>query len=259
MSMKLADCRYGAMLYNTNDEYVGRSLALYGEFSEGEAALFKMWLEPGDVALDVGANIGCHTVAMAQFVNDGQKAGVIYAFEAQRLVLQVLCANVAINGILNVHTIHAAVGAKNGLTKVPELDPREPMNFGGCDIRQCSDGTETPLVTIDSLALKRCKLIKVDVEGMEIDVIKGASKTIRKHKPLLYVENDRAENSVTLVRLIKSFGYQVWDHKPPLYNPDNFKKEMVNHFRRGNTIIVSHNLVCIHKDTQIRRPEGGGI
>ncbi|MBU3737095.1 MAG: hypothetical protein FGM62_08995, partial [Methylobacterium sp.] len=59
---QLASCRHGPLLYNVNDQYVGRSLALYGEFSEQEMAVFRHFVNPGDVVLEVGANIGAHTV-----------------------------------------------------------------------------------------------------------------------------------------------------------------------------------------------------
>src|SRR5260370_1945855 len=58
----LKACRYGHMLYNIHDVYVGRSLDLYGEFSEGEVGLFRRLVKPGDLVLDVGANIGPHTL-----------------------------------------------------------------------------------------------------------------------------------------------------------------------------------------------------
>ena len=64
--MRLKQCRHGPMLYSTKDIYIGRSLDLYGEFSEGEVHFFGQVLQPGMVAIDVGANIGCHTVFMAK-------------------------------------------------------------------------------------------------------------------------------------------------------------------------------------------------
>src|SRR5687768_6606900 len=82
---RLKDCRYGRMLYNVNDLYVGRSLDLYGEFSEGEVEVFRQLVRPGDLVMDVGANVGAHTVWFAKAVGPG---GVVLAFEPQRLVFQ---------------------------------------------------------------------------------------------------------------------------------------------------------------------------
>ena len=91
---KQVDAKYGRMLYNPNDKYIGRSLNLYGEFSEGEIALFRQLIKPGFVVLDIGANIGCHTVFMAQAM---ENSGRVIAIEPQRLTHQLLCANVALN------------------------------------------------------------------------------------------------------------------------------------------------------------------
>src|SRR5215204_3016879 len=88
--VRVKQCRHGRMMYNVNDQYIGRSLDLYGEYSEGEVDLFRQVLRPGDLALDVGANIGVHTVPMARLVGE---RGAVFAFEAQRTAYQTLCGN----------------------------------------------------------------------------------------------------------------------------------------------------------------------
>jgi hypothetical protein len=91
---KLAECRYGKMIYNCNDKYIGRSFELYGEYSEGEAALFRQIVKEGHTVVEVGSNIGAHTLLLAKLA--GAK-GRIYALEPQRLVYQLLAGNMAIN------------------------------------------------------------------------------------------------------------------------------------------------------------------
>jgi len=71
------------MIYNKNDMYVGKSLELYGEFSEGEVDLFRQLVHQGDTVLEIGANLGAHTLVLAQLAGEG---GCVYAFEPQRLV-----------------------------------------------------------------------------------------------------------------------------------------------------------------------------
>src|SRR5688572_32765085 len=83
-------CRHGIFAYNTNDLYISRSMDMYGEWCESEVALLLQVLKPGHVVLDVGANIGTHTVALATHVT---AAGTVYAVEPQRLTFQLLCAN----------------------------------------------------------------------------------------------------------------------------------------------------------------------
>src|SRR4029079_8558912 len=84
---RLRVCKYGLVLYNVNDHYVGRSFELYGEFSEGEVELFKQVIRPGDAVLDIAANIGAHTLVFARLAGE---QGSVWAFEPQRVPFQTL-------------------------------------------------------------------------------------------------------------------------------------------------------------------------
>src|SRR5436309_7187120 len=121
---RLKKCRHGRMLYNIHDQYIGRSLDLYGEFSEGEVELFQQIVKPGDVVIDVGANIGAHTLWFAKTVGNG---GGVVAFEPQRLIFQTLCANLALNNVMNVMAFWQAVGEAPGVIVVPIFDPNKEL------------------------------------------------------------------------------------------------------------------------------------
>jgi FkbM family methyltransferase len=238
----LSQCRHGWMLYHTADKFLGRSLQKYGEFSEGEVALFRQILRTGDVVVEAGANFGSHTVVMAKLVGDG---GRVFAFEPRRLVFQSMAANVALNALPNVHTVHAGLGAAPGSIKVPVLNPEKGHNFGGFSIDGHEQGESVAVQTVDSLQLRRCRLLKVDVEGMESEVLEGARDTIARCRPLLYVENDRKEHSARLIALIQSFDYRLWWHLPRLYNPNNFRGDGENLF--GN--LLSVNVLCVPRES----------
>lgn len=233
-------CRHGMMLYNVNDRYVGRSLELYGEFSQGEVELFAQVVRPGDVVVEAGANIGAHTLFFANQV--GPKGRVI-AFEPQRLAFQALCANMALNSIAHAHCHDRALGREPGTLVAPYLDPAETRNFGGLGLRAAGPGEPVEVTTLDALAWEQCRLIKVDVEGMEAEVLAGAEATIRRLRPFLYVENDRADRSDDLIRLIDDLGYAMYWHRPALFNPNNYLKNPENVF--GTTI--SRNMLCLPK------------
>src|SRR5580704_4177915 len=119
------DCRHGKMGFLKKDRYIGRSLSLYGEFSELEAEIFIKYLHPGDSVIEVGSNVGAHTLHLARLVG---RDGVVYAFEPQRVLFQLLCANVALNELFNVRTYHGALGRHMGVIKVPPLDYSEENN-----------------------------------------------------------------------------------------------------------------------------------
>jgi FkbM family methyltransferase len=226
------------MLYNRNDTYIGASLRKYGEFSGEEIALFRVIVQPGRTVLDVGANIGVHTVELSRLTGP---AGVVHAFEPQRLIYQVLCANVALNSLTNVFTHHAAVGATGGSLLVPTLDPGGRHNYGGVSLLGSPHGEPVPMFTIDSLDLGDCQFIKLDVEGMETEALHGAEATIRRFRPMLYVENDRQARSAELISVLFQYGYRLYWHLPPIYTANNFRSDTENIF--GDKVSV--NMICI--------------
>ncbi|MEI7570263.1 MAG: FkbM family methyltransferase [Alcaligenaceae bacterium] len=243
------------MYYNPNDVYIGRSFETYGEYCQGEIDLFDQVIRQGDWVLDVGANIGAHTVYMAQKVG---VQGRVVAFEPQRTVHQLLCTNMAVNGLLNAHCHHAAVGNTLGSIEVPQVDPNANFNFGGLSLEyEMELPKETvPLIMLDALNLLRCNFIKIDVEGMEREVLLGAAKTIAQYQPILYVENDRVAKSRLLIETLEQMGYQLYWHRPSLFNADNYFKETKDIFLLpdGKTV-ESWNMLCIPRertDIQLR-------
>ncbi len=243
---QLKRAKHGYILYNIHDRYIGRSIKLYGEFSEFEVTLFKQICKPGFIVVEVGANIGTHTLALSKMVTN---LGKVYAFEPQRIVFQTLCANMALNSIENVEAFCVALSDSNGKLLIPKIDYNKPNNFGGIELDKFDSGDSVLKTTLDQfLDLKRLNFLKIDVEGMEIEVIKGASESIKKFKPIMYVENDRVEKSKKLIDLIINLEYEIYFHNPPLYNPNNFEKNSTNVFKN----IVSKNLLCIHKSSHIQ-------
>ena len=134
---ELARCRGGLMLFNRNDIYIGAGLRKYGEFTGGEARLFRMIVLQGMTVLDIGANIGVHTVELSRLAGS---TGAVHAFEPQRLMFQLLCANVALSRCANVFAHQAAVGAAGGISLVPALDPEIAANYGGLSRSGCKAG-----------------------------------------------------------------------------------------------------------------------
>ena len=243
---KLIEARHGTILYNKNDIYIGKSIEKYGEFSYLEAKIFEQICKDGDVVIEVGANIGAHTLYLSKLVGNGY----VFAFEPQRLVFQNLCANLALNSISNVYAYQEAISDENGSILIPECDFTKNNNFGGINIENTKNGTTVNKQKLDNFLNKidRLKLLKIDVEGMEILVIKGAKELIDKFRPIIYVENDRQEHSKELIELLWSLDYKMYWHLPKLYNKNNFFCQEENIF--GN--IVSVNMFCIHKDLDIK-------
>ena len=237
--------RHGTFLTNPNDTYIGRSMLRYGEFSERELQLLLELVGPGAVAVDAGANMGAFTVPLARRVG---RSGVVHAIEPQPLVFQQLCANVVFNGLVNVSAVNAFCGDDARWIPVYRLDPAIERNLGGLSLADLA--AEEPAdvqVRIDRLDdmvdPHRLDLVKADVEGAEIDLLRGALGLIERFRPALYLEHsrvDRAELQRMLGRL-RGLGYRFWLHRPPLFNPDNHRGEAHNLFDD----LVSHNLLAL--------------
>jgi FkbM family methyltransferase len=174
---------------------------------------------PADpVVLDIGANIGVVALALARAAGP---RGLVHAFEAERLTFHMLAGNMALNCMENVHCHFMAVGEKAGTARIPRLDYREFANFGSLELnreqqsdlgQQARGGefTEVRMDSIDAMALPRVDMIKIDVEGMEAAVLAGAERTIRAHRPLMYVEHLKS-GAVELWRILDGLGYVVYD------------------------------------------------
>ena len=239
-------CKHGLFIFNKNDTFVGRGLDIYGEWCESEIETLSQLLRPGHTVIDVGANIGTHTVAFANLVGP---TGTVHAFEPQRRLFQMLCGNVALNELENVYCHQKCVSSAAAELLIPELPPpTRAFNFAAVPIGGGTKGEMVPAVTIDNLGLTACNLIKIDVEGMEADVIMGATDTIARFRPILFVENNTTKGASKTNEAIFSINYRAYWHISAYYNPNNFYENGVNMWAR---IVPESNLLCFPRDASV--------
>ncbi|HTW68643.1 MAG TPA: FkbM family methyltransferase [Acetobacteraceae bacterium] len=216
---KLTLCRYGWMLHA--GPYIGKCFELYGQYSESEVAVLRAFLKAGDTAIDVGANIGDLTVPMSRLVGPG---GRIYAIESHSDTYHVLCANLALNGIRNTKALNCFIADS------PDVSTGGPWGEFG----YVSPIWGTTVVPIDSLGAESCALIKIDVDGKELEVLRSARNLIGKCRPILYFENDSQDGSAALLGHAMGEGYDLYWHPAPIFEPDNFFGNPINHWAPKN-------------------------
>ncbi|MGL4237219.1 FkbM family methyltransferase [Tabrizicola sp.] len=218
----VAETRFGKMYTLQGDTVIGRSLRLYGEFAGDEVDSILSLVRAGDHVLDLGANIGFHTLALARTVGPD---GAVTAVEPQRYCFQLLCANVTANQLTTVQCLRAAVGDTAGTCAVPLLSPTSRHNAGATEVTtepQIAVQSDTvPLITVDGLNLQRCDFIKVDTEGFEDRVFLGARRTLGTHKPTLYIEVHDREKLQRLVAMLKPLQYSLILHSTHFYRAGN--------------------------------------
>jgi FkbM family methyltransferase len=210
----MASTDHGTMIVNRFDQHIdsgrifgaGFQLLNKASYDPEEVALLVSLLDlrrkhygDGVVAVDCGANLGVHTIEWAKHMTGW---GVVLAFEAQERIYYALAGNVAINNCFNARVIHAAVTGEPGTMKMPKPDYLTHSSFGSLELRkrdttefigQAIDYSEEKMVevrtvSLDSFNFFRLDLLKIDVEGMELEVLAGAAKCIAANRPILLVE-----------------------------------------------------------------------
>lgn len=174
------------------------------------------------IVLDIGANLGSFTIPLAKANPHLQ----FHSFEPQRIIYYQLCANTFINGLDNVYTYQKALSSKAGLMEIDVPDYAQEQNIGAFSIDkevrendyECKTVGKTEVIEttkLDEYLFKDVRLIKVDVEGHELEVIKSAQDTIEanNYPPIIFeawnwkpwFEPKRKE----LFQYLQDMGYQI--------------------------------------------------
>jgi FkbM family methyltransferase len=179
------------LFVDLSDHVIGLSI-LRGHYEAAEAAFVRSLLRPGDVAIDAGAHVGFFAMQMAAAVGP---TGCVYAFEPFGPNADLLERSIGENKFADrLQFSRAAVGAGRGSATL--TFPRETLNSGGAYLLQ--DGTSAlpgnleaavPVVALDDVVTRRpVRLIKIDVEGAEPQVLRGARRLLREDKPTILSE-----------------------------------------------------------------------
>ena len=188
--------KHGVFSFCHFDEFIGLSMREYGEFSEIELSLMLKFIMKDDVVFDIGANIGAFTVPFAKKVGD---FGEIYSFEPQKLIYEILHENVNKNKLKNVKVFNIGVGKKEEELELNDIDYSKVGNFGGVSFKYESSSFtkniknkkyKVKVKNLDQLTeIKKCNFIKMDVELMELEILTGGKKFLKKFRPILWIEN----------------------------------------------------------------------
>jgi FkbM family methyltransferase len=170
---------------------------------------------PGAVVYDIGANIGFFTMLSARLAGPG---GQVYAFEPVARNAAAIGRSARLNGFGTVTVFDCAVGAAGGMAEL-----NTARHIGGAMLASVgappdrSGSVEVEVVVIDDLLrdgrLRPPTLVKIDVEGAELDVLRGMTATLSTHAPVLIVELDDATRtglrvkSEALADLLHGLGY----------------------------------------------------
>lgn len=240
----LAATQHGSMIVNRLDAHfkqdgsggygVGLSLLEQGHYEWGEIGIGARLLESrrahfgdGVVAFDCGANIGTHSIPWAMLMRGW---GSVVAIEAQERVFYALAGNIALNNCFNAKAVWGLVGRHKGAFRMPRLDHQQMASFGSVEALIREDGAPAEDVgqvvsaygTVEGVTLDnmcgytlgnsvadRVDLIKLDIEGMELAALRGASVIVCKYHPVLIVEWLKV-GMEPLVAMLDKWGYKTF-------------------------------------------------
>jgi FkbM family methyltransferase len=206
---------YGlTFLFPAGDNAVGASLRMNGEFARVELDLFVELAQGSGTMIDVGANIGSIALPFASL----QPSWRVIAIEAHRGLSGVLHANTLNNRLYNVEVMHAAAGGHRALVDFPATSLLEKANFGELGFSTDTEAKETTLMLpLDDVAPADTRLVKIDVEGFEPEVLKGAEAMIRSQAAVWLVEAtiQHPQAAAQTIRTFQEAGYGVhWLYAP---------------------------------------------
>jgi FkbM family methyltransferase len=205
-----------ANLFCFSNDYISRQIISFGRYEAAELSWVKKHIldkklsRSSDIVVDVGANIGNHSV---YFSLCGFK---VVSVEPHPVLSKVLQANLQINGCHQASVEQVAFGDRDGELS---FELNTSGNLGGSRIISTAELTSNPALTVVNVrkgtdvlgkyhsANSRIGLIKIDVEGYEVPALKGLKAVIEGDKPLILFEGNSIEERRQIVECLRNFGY----------------------------------------------------
>lgn len=190
----------GTRLLVHENDLIGHLIAEGGEWEPHVRTAIERAAQPDGIAVDAGAYIGTHTITMSRCFR------TVHAFEPQLGIYQMLCANLALNSRLNVVTHNAGLYDRAGSMRLAPQERQDVEVFiheNAPNYSQISNaaaltfdfvpegGGDVKAIALDDMALKDVAVIKIDTQGADLRVLRGAQGTIRRCQPTVLFEWER--------------------------------------------------------------------
>lgn len=232
-----------------NDDGVERSLYYTGSYESGTLDFIKNHLKKEDCFVDVGANIGLMSIEASKAVGS---QGKVYSFEPHPKTVKILRFNIDLNSIKNIDVIEKGIGSKSGEAKIYD---RWDVNRGGASLLSSNseqDSYDIQIVSLDEvLENVKVDMIKIDVEGFELEALKGAKKILSsKTPPILIVECtlETEHQGYTREELYKWLKNTNCNYKFYKLKGSKSRKSKLKEITDQSDLPTHDNLFCIAKD-----------
>ncbi len=250
-SLLVSTLRYGIKMRLDITEYLQAHLYVFGDYELPTIRFLRSVLRPSAVCLDVGAQMGYLTLAMATAAD---RSTIVHSFEPEGNNAKRFRENIQLNGLTNVTLHQTAVSTVDGALKLYLSNDRNAGTHSTVYIESnvSTEFVEIPSVRLDTFAnsqnLSSIDMIKIDVEGAEIDVINGAIGVLAHHKPIVitelsdHLQQARGQTCTEFKELMQKYGYTPYSindngtlRSCPMQAPH-----------------VNDNIVFVHTDSPLR-------
>lgn len=224
-------------------------VALYlGQYERDVAAALQRYCRPGMTVLDIGANIGAHTLPIGRLVT---KTGAVYAFEPMEFAFRKLSRNVSLNDAAHIHPVHAALGEARAEGLVLNYRSSWQTTGGRADHASAVD-----VIRLDDWcrahAVDAVGLIKIDVDGNEFAAFTGGAELLRRCRPAVVMEAvwpHFARDDRNPFLLLQGLGYRFFDAKSGTEFPT--VQALARLFPAGDVAMTtSRNVVALPSATE---------
>ncbi len=207
---RVTEARYGIVQYVPNDDVTARSIAWYGEFLQPHVELLARMIGPDDRLIEVGSGIGAHAIPLARMLGP---RGHLFLYETRPILGRILQQNLAANRVSQRTTLMRR--AISGAHDNPEDSE-----------------------TLDELLLDRLDLLKIQSEAAADEVLEGASDTLWRLRPKLFISVPDELALADRARQARAYGYRCWRMESSYFNPGNF-------YRRDADIFGGHRALAL--------------
>ena len=229
-------------LFPAQDQIVGTCLRTAGEFARPEMEIIARLLATGEGSgtyIDVGANIGSIALPVASRLPQHR----VVAVEGNRHLAAILSANALGNRLANVEVLHAAAGRAAGLAQFPTPALDQPFNFGalgiGVEATREQPHENVRVCTLDEIAPADTRVVKLDVEGYETEVLAGAQRLFAARRASWIVEHKGDDQAHAIADRFLAAGYSLFWLFAPFLTPTAAKNPNANRQVAGDTNILA--------------------